>query len=186
MSFHVGDNFKAGPVSQVPASWFNSVGAFLNNLVGGLGIRVMRDANPPQVALDVEKAKEALAVPSVCPNAVLRDSGTGDNEATVAGRAPAAVEQVAMDASGDPATESDADKIARIGTSKFAARADHQHRDPVLHNSRQTLSEMLTCEVSQNGYGHVLSFYPPVFDPGGRFVGLSDEPAWSVDLLDNV
>lgn len=42
--FHVKDNFKAGdPVSAVGASWFNKVGSFLNNLVGGYGIRIAKN-----------------------------------------------------------------------------------------------------------------------------------------------
>ena len=41
MSFHVKDDFKAGaPISQVPASWFNSVAKFLNGLVGGFGVKI--------------------------------------------------------------------------------------------------------------------------------------------------
>lgn len=61
MSFHVRDDFKAGtPASSVPASWFNAVGRFLNNLVGGAGIRVLRDGNPPQVVLDAKTAKSAM------------------------------------------------------------------------------------------------------------------------------
>lgn len=39
MSFHVKDDFSPGrPVSQVPASWFNAIGRFVNTLVGGFGI----------------------------------------------------------------------------------------------------------------------------------------------------
>lgn len=61
MSFHVRDDFKAGtPASSVPASWFNAVGRFLNNLVGAAGVRVMRDGNPPQVMLDAETAKNTM------------------------------------------------------------------------------------------------------------------------------
>ena len=42
--FHVNDNFKAGdPVSAVGASWFNKVGSFLNNLVGGYGILLSKN-----------------------------------------------------------------------------------------------------------------------------------------------
>lgn len=43
MSFHIKDDFQAGrPMSQVPASWFNSVGKFLNGLVGGFGIETKK------------------------------------------------------------------------------------------------------------------------------------------------
>ena len=185
MSFHVRDNFTAGPVSQVSAAWFNGVAKFLNNLSGGLGIRVLRDADPPQVALDVEAAKKALAVPSVCPNAVKQDSGAGDTTAEGAARAPAAVVQAYMDASGGAADETDAAKIVRIGTSKVAARADHVHRDPVIHQTRQTCTEMI--EARNNGNGSItLTFYPPVYDPGGRFIGLSTDGVRLGTFLEDV
>lgn len=43
MSFHIKDDFKAGgPVTQVPASWFNAVAKFLNGLIGGFGIETKK------------------------------------------------------------------------------------------------------------------------------------------------
>ena len=46
MSFHIKDDFKAGaPISQVPASWFNAVGKFINGLVGGFGAKVKKHEN---------------------------------------------------------------------------------------------------------------------------------------------
>lgn len=42
--FHVKDDFRAGaPVTQVGAGWFNKVGSFLNNLVSGRGIRLIKN-----------------------------------------------------------------------------------------------------------------------------------------------
>ena len=185
MSFHVRDDFRAGvPASSVPASWFNSVGKFMNNLVGGLGIRILRDGNPPQVLLDADTAKKVLAIPSVCPNAVVQHDGTGDTEAQVAARAPKDVKQVEMDAQGSAVDETANAKIARIGTSSFVARADHTHRDPVIHSSRPDLSRMLT--VSPDNGAVTLSFFPPQFDAGGRFTGLATTAAWSVALLEDV
>lgn len=35
------DDFTSGPISQIPVSWFNRVGAFINGLVGGFGINIM-------------------------------------------------------------------------------------------------------------------------------------------------
>lgn len=169
------EDFKPGqPVSAVPASWYNRVAHFLTNLCGGQGIRVSRDTDPPTIALDIAKAKAALNVAERCPNNTTAKDPDLDTPAKVSARAPEAVEQVATDANGAAATESDADKIARIGTSKFAARADHTHRDPVIHQTRQTCTEMI--EATNNGNGSItLTFYPPVFDPGGRFVGLADD-----------
>ena len=46
--FHVKDDFRAGaPVSQVGAGWFNKVGSFLNNLVGGNGVRIVKNESGP-------------------------------------------------------------------------------------------------------------------------------------------
>lgn len=42
--FHVKDDFRASaPITQVGAGWFNKVGSFLNNLVGGRGIRLIKN-----------------------------------------------------------------------------------------------------------------------------------------------
>ena len=176
MSFRVEDRFTPGPVSKVPVSWFNNVGKFLNNLVGGLGIRVNRDSDPPQIMLDVEKAKMALAVPSLAANTVVQDDGTGDDAEDIAAGAPEDVEQVYMDSSGDADDETDAAKIVRIGVSHFAARADHVHRDPVIHHTRQTLDDMLFIDDD------LLYISPPVFDCGGRFIGLDDDSAFAINI----
>lgn len=169
------EDFKPGqPVSAVPASWYNRVAHFLTNLCGGQGIRVSRDTDPPTIALDIAKAKAALNVAERCPNNTTAKDPNLDTPAKVSARAPEAVEQVATDANGAAATESDADKIARIGTSKFAARADHTHRDPVIHQTRQTLDDMFEVDGPDANLVNTLKFYPPVFDPGGRFIGLSE------------
>ena len=40
MALHIKDNFQAGgPITQVPASWFNSVAGFINGLIAGPGIK---------------------------------------------------------------------------------------------------------------------------------------------------
>lgn len=76
--FHVKDNFKArDPVSAVGASWFNKVGSFLNNLVGGYGIRLAKN----------ERGVSTVEVDtSVLPSADTgepdqrKDEGTDDDE----------------------------------------------------------------------------------------------------------
>ena len=52
--FHVKDDFKANaPITQVGAGWFNKVGAFLNNLVGGRGVRIVKnESGPSYIELD--------------------------------------------------------------------------------------------------------------------------------------
>lgn len=55
MMFHIKDDFKAGqPVSAVPASWFNRVAGFLNNLIGTKGVTLTKEGEPPLVTIDTE------------------------------------------------------------------------------------------------------------------------------------
>ncbi len=47
------DDFNPkAPISQVPASWFNAVAKFINELMGGLGISVNKDGSPPLISVD--------------------------------------------------------------------------------------------------------------------------------------
>lgn len=66
--FHIKSNFNArGPVSQVPASWFNKVANFLNNFVAGYGLTLNKSADGPSViSLD----------PKIVPQAVTHQIGT--------------------------------------------------------------------------------------------------------------
>lgn len=61
MSFHVKDNFLPGaPISQVPASWFNKVGSFLNNLIGANGVKVTKnDQGASTIELDADSTPDA-------------------------------------------------------------------------------------------------------------------------------
>lgn len=49
---HIRDNFGEGPVTQVPASWYNSVAKFINNLVGGHRVKVEKfsDGTPSSIS----------------------------------------------------------------------------------------------------------------------------------------
>lgn len=62
MSFHVKDDFKAGaPISQVPASWFNSVAKFLNGLVGGFGVKTDKhESGRSTVSLDKQVLQQEI------------------------------------------------------------------------------------------------------------------------------
>ena len=47
------DDFNPkAPISQVPASWFNTVAKFINELMGGLGISLNKDGSPPLISVD--------------------------------------------------------------------------------------------------------------------------------------
>jgi hypothetical protein len=70
--FHIKSNFNArGPVSQVPASWFNKVASFLNNFVAGYGLTLNKSADGPSViSLD----------PKIVPQAVTHQIGTPEDK----------------------------------------------------------------------------------------------------------
>ena len=56
MAFHVDDNFRAGaPISQVPASWFNAVASFLNNLVNGFGIKLTKNGGGQPSVIEIDQ-----------------------------------------------------------------------------------------------------------------------------------
>ena len=67
MNFHIKDDFKAGePISSVPASWFNKVAGFLNNLVGVTGIKVNKPEKPgpsSPVTIELENADKIGTTP---------------------------------------------------------------------------------------------------------------------------
>lgn len=58
--FHITDNFQPGaPIAQVPASWFNKVASFLNNLIGD-GATVDK-GSPPVIRVDTAAIAKKLS-----------------------------------------------------------------------------------------------------------------------------
>lgn len=58
--FHITDNFSSGaPITQVPASWFNKVAHFLNNLIGD-GATVDK-GDPPVIRVDTAAIAKKLS-----------------------------------------------------------------------------------------------------------------------------
>lgn len=58
-------DFKAGPISQVPASWFNDVAKILNGIVQGAGISINKEGQSGasfEIGLDVESAQKLLGI----------------------------------------------------------------------------------------------------------------------------
>ena len=130
MAFHVKDDFQPGaPISSIGVSWFNAVASFLNNLVGGFGIKVRKnDSGASTVELDTGAMSDTGF--AYDPNTVLT---------TKAAWAAAAPKDVALHIS----NETDSQKIARVGKSNIAAPIDHVHRlpgnfAPVSHNHSST------------------------------------------------
>lgn len=60
--FHITDNFQPGaPITQVPASWFNKVASFLNNLIGD-GVKVDKsDTSPSVIRIDENAVVDKLS-----------------------------------------------------------------------------------------------------------------------------
>ena len=172
--FHIDDSLKNR--FRIPVEWHNTVARFLNNLVPGFGVRIVRPDNPgPSNPVTVELDPEA--VDALGYARVPTPTEGGDAVAEMAAHAPEDVMQAPMDANGAADEEKEDDKAARVGSSAFAARADHRHLDPALHAERQTIvGAFFVDEAGQ------LSFSPPMFDRGGRFLGLDDESAFQLSV----
>ncbi len=111
---------------RVPCAWFNRVAAFLNNLAPGFGISIRRPDNPTsgdpvEIAVDPE-GLDKLGFARLAPH-------KDDTSLALADRAGNAPKTVLAPL----ANESNTDKAARVGTSMFAARADHEHRMPQMN-----------------------------------------------------
>ena len=80
MSFHIKDDFKAGaPISQVPASWFNSVAKFLNGLIGGFGIETKKNESG-RSTIALRKQTLQQEIDNITQNLrISKDSGTPDD-----------------------------------------------------------------------------------------------------------
>lgn len=67
-SFHVTDNFKPGtPIVAIGTEWFNKVGGFLNSLVGGLGVKILKNNRPSasapiSIEIDPDAVRKALQI----------------------------------------------------------------------------------------------------------------------------
>jgi hypothetical protein len=170
------------PFSKRARAALNACAKFCNNLCMGFGIHFKQVNGGISIGIDQPKLVEWLReqkFTTACPSEVPADTSASDAASirqAMAALAPEDVDQVPTDADGDPEAEEDSDKIARIGTSQYAARADHRHLDPVIHQTRQTLDDMFYIDPESE----MLSIAPPVFDPGGRFIGLSDEDAYAI------
>lgn len=65
---HLKDNFQSGaPISQVPASWFNSVAKFINGIVQGRGIKVNKKEGCCEISLDdkIATPPDSAKIPTV-------------------------------------------------------------------------------------------------------------------------
>ena len=165
---HIKDDFDGGrPITQVPASWFNSVAKFLNNLIPGENVGLEKhddgSASVIRVLGVVTETGLSAAMASLGQQAPIRKNDLSSTNPKIIAKA------------------------AVVGTSTKVAREDHVHEDRIVFTgSLPTMGNMLRCTLSPNGYGHVLSFYPPTIDKYGRITGISSTAAWTVDLLDNV
>lgn len=168
------------PFSKRARAALNACAKFCNNLCMGFGIHFKPVNGGISIGIDQPKLVEWLKeqkFTTACPCEVPEDASASDAASirqAMAALAPEDVDQVPTDSNGDLSTEEDSDKIARIGTSKYAARADHRHLDPEIHPTRQTLDTMFDIDGPDTDLVCTLKFYPPKFDCGGRYIGLDD------------
>jgi len=81
VSFHIKDDFKAGPVSQVPVSWYNAVAKFLNGLIGGFGIETKKsESGKSLIALKKDVLQQEID--NITQNLrISKDAGTPEDHA---------------------------------------------------------------------------------------------------------
>lgn len=86
-NFHLKDDFRpGGPASQVPASWFNKVANFLNNLIPGRGIKLTKSERGASVIECTVEGGGGADLSGVGPNKIVgTDAGS---EATAAASMP--------------------------------------------------------------------------------------------------
>ena len=170
MAFHLKDDFRAGgPVSQVPATWFNSVSKFLNNLVGGFGIRVHKDKpDRPVIEMDPEKIKDLVL--TTTPPVVGEVS-----DAQRAAFAPKEVEPFKP-----AADETTAEKLARVGSSTIAAPYDHKHRLGPPEEPTVFVNPQPTSGVSSTGS---TAYDTAFFEALGNGDGLQLMVATRIDVV---
>ena len=126
--FHVHDGYRK--TFRIPARSFNLLAKFCNNVTAGFGITLRRPeepsvSNPVTVSVNTDELAEA-GFATLQANAPDADAGL----------TPAALAEAATpaDIAERDADETDEEKVARIGTSSAAARADHVHRMPFSLN----------------------------------------------------
>lgn len=62
---HLKDDFGGGPISQVPASWFNSVAKFINNLIPGKGVVFTKSCDGTATVIELgDKMDSTLPTPT--------------------------------------------------------------------------------------------------------------------------
>ena len=124
--FHVHDGYRK--MLRIPARAFNLVAKFCNNISAGFGISIRRPnepshSDPVLISINMNDLAEAGI-------GTVHKKGENETDAQFAGRA------TPEDVVGHKENETDAEKIARLGTSKNVARADHKHMMPFGINPR--------------------------------------------------
>lgn len=140
--FHVKDDFKPGaPVSAVGARWFNKVGAFLNNICGGRGIKVTRSDSPAAGAPVIIELEDDVIVPSTATGTPTDMTDATDDDGTDADE-----KQVVWAAGGENGVDIDVYMRMKWKSGKWRAFAG------TLKFSKDGL---LVAAVRKNGYKEV-------------------------------
>ena len=124
--FHVHDGYRK--TFRIPARSFNNLAKFCNYHCAGFGIDIKRpdepsSANPVTFSLNTKDLASAGYVP-------IPQRGTEETDAAYSARTEMGEIEFVEDVENETAT----DKVARIGTSRFAAPLDHGHALPFWIN----------------------------------------------------
>ena len=170
----------------------NACARFCYNMCMGWGISLKKGDGYVAVGIDQKQLLSWLKderFATSCPKDVPTGATAADVTA-VASRAPEDVKRAYQNENATDTTPTEPEsgnsgdnKIARIGTSKFAALADHVHRDLALHDKVQKPTGMLYNDSNDGGK---LKYKAPKFDRGGRYLGLDNTGAALAVHLANI
>lgn len=187
-NFHLKDDFRPrGPASQVPASWFNQVANFLNNLIPGPGIKLTKSERGASVIeCTVEGGGGGLS--GVGANKIV---GTDANsEATAAASllttAPTADKVLTVVKNGTAISWQNADRAAENPSSTTNLSDSYPGNDAASTNSWTAgsttgLTITMLERVKWNGT-YLYGYYRTLkYDKFGRLYSVSAETRYIID-----
>lgn len=188
-NFHLKDDFRPrGPASQVPASWYNKVASFLNNLIQGPGIKLTKRERGASVIECTMEGGGGADLSGVGANKIV---GTDANsEATAAASllttAPTVDKVLAMKKNGTTLTWEDADRPAENPSSTISLvpsslTSTSPNTTTWTAGGTKGVTEIEVTRVVWTGT-YLYGFYrTKISDRFGRLYSISGETRFTID-----
>ena len=187
-NFHLKDDFRpGGPASQVPASWFNKVANFLNNLIPGRGINLTKSERGASV-IECTLESGGGDLSGVGANKIV---GTNANSAATAAAsllttAPTVDKVLTVVKNGTAISWQNADRPAENPSSTTNLSATYPGNDAATNNSWTagsttglTITQLVRVKWSGTYlYGYYRTFK---YDRFGRLYSVSAETRYTID-----